>query len=261
MYDQLASVYDYFVNWESRLSYELPFLLRTLTALGPTPTAMHVLDAACGTGQHALALAREGYQVTGTDLFPQMIEIARSHAAAASLPANFQTAAFGSISETLQQAGQFDALLCLGNSLPHVHSWAELEQTLTDFSRLLRPGGLLVTQMRNFDQVMAARNRWMEPQSVEEPDHEWLFFRFYDFEADGRIQFNILSMQREKPGPWQIQHTTTQLLPILSTPYLQALHASGFSQVATFGNMHGDSFDPGRSGDLIITAVKDARSD
>ena len=77
MYDQLASVYDYFVNWESRLSYELPFLLRTLTALGPTPTAMHVLDAACGTGQHALALAREGYQVTGTDLFPQMIEIAR----------------------------------------------------------------------------------------------------------------------------------------------------------------------------------------
>ncbi|MFD4670594.1 class I SAM-dependent methyltransferase [Lentzea sp. NPDC058450] len=37
----------------------------------------HVLDAGCGTGDNALFLASQGHQVTGVDIAPTAIEIAR----------------------------------------------------------------------------------------------------------------------------------------------------------------------------------------
>jgi len=55
------------------------------------------LDAACGTGQHAIALAQAGYQVAGADLFPQMVQLADLNASAADQKIRFKAAGFGSI--------------------------------------------------------------------------------------------------------------------------------------------------------------------
>ncbi|MDY7040920.1 MAG: class I SAM-dependent methyltransferase, partial [Chloroflexota bacterium] len=77
LYDPFSSDYDRFVNWKERLAYELPFIERQLTAVG----ARRVLDAACGTGMHAIALAQRGYEVIGADLSAGMIERARENAA------------------------------------------------------------------------------------------------------------------------------------------------------------------------------------
>ena len=77
LYDSFDD-YDRFVNWERRLAYELPFIEAQLQAAN----ARRVLDVACGTGQHALALARRGYEVVGADLSAAMIERARENAAA-----------------------------------------------------------------------------------------------------------------------------------------------------------------------------------
>ena len=54
----------------------------------------------------------------------------------------------------------------------------------------LRPGGTLLLQNRNFDAVMAEKNRWLGTQSHQEDEQEWLFLRFYDFDPDGLITFN-----------------------------------------------------------------------
>src|SRR5438876_10642564 len=40
-----------------------------------------LLDLACGTGRMALRMAAQGYQVTGVDIVPEMIELARQKAA------------------------------------------------------------------------------------------------------------------------------------------------------------------------------------
>ena len=79
MYDQFSSDYDRFVNWPNRLVVEMPFIERQLQAIaleaaGPA----RVLDAACGTGVHAIALAQRGYRVAGADLSAGMIERAAS---------------------------------------------------------------------------------------------------------------------------------------------------------------------------------------
>jgi SAM-dependent methyltransferase len=214
-----------------------------------------VLDAACGTGQHAIALAQAGYQVAGADLFPQMVQMADLNASAADQKIYFKAAGFGSISTAFAEE-QFQAVLCLGNSLPHVKSSTELQATLLDFAKLLAPGGLALIQQRNFDQIMYSKERQMPPQSHQKGDEEWLFFRFYDFEPSGLIQFNILTLHRKKDQKWQVELNTTTLMPILSEELTKALENAGFGDIQRFGNLKGEAFDPLTSGDLIVLAKR-----
>ena len=44
-----------------------------------------VLELACGTGRVLLPLARQGHQVTGVDISPQMLDMARRKVAAENL--------------------------------------------------------------------------------------------------------------------------------------------------------------------------------
>ena len=256
MYDQLSHDYDRFVNWPGRLSYEMPFLLSQLNAITKQEsTPLRVLDAACGTGQHTIALAKAGMQVAGADMSVEMIKVAQQNAANAGVSPDFQAAGFGSLSATFG-ASHFDALLCLGNSLPHLLTTQDLAAALKDFFACLVPGGLLLIQNRNFNAVLADHNRWMEPQAYTEGKHEWVFQRFYDFEPDGLIRFNIVTLKREKPGDWQASLTSTHLSPQTRQELEQALLTAGFTQIKVFGSLEDVFFDPAKSGNLVILATK-----
>jgi glycine/sarcosine N-methyltransferase len=253
-YDAFSSDYDRFVNWNNRLPFELPFLEKQLASLGAL-AGLRVLDAACGTGMHALALARLGCQVTGADLSHGMVERARANATAAGLPLGFIQAGFGSLSAALSPSS-FDALLCLGNSLPHILTPAELSTALLDFAACLRPGGLLLIQNRNFDAVMNRRERWMEPQNHLEDGVERIFLRLYDYLPDGLIDFHIITLRRELDGHWQQQVNTTRLFPLLHNPLIKSLQDAGFDRITAFGGLNGSPFDPTVSGNLVLSARK-----
>ncbi len=250
MYDEFSSDYDRFVNWPGRLAVEMPFIEAQLRAAG----ARRVLDAACGTGQHALALAKGGYIMVGADLSPQMIERAITNARAQGVPAKFVAAGFGGLRARVGDA--FDAVLCLGNSLPHLLAPADLSAALADFAACLRPGGLLLIQNRNFDRVLARRERWMEPQAHQEGEREWLFLRFYDFEADGLLGFNVVTLQRQGSGDWRQHSAATRLWPQRQEELVAALEASGYVQMSSYGDMTGTPYDAANSGNLVLTARK-----
>lgn len=250
MYDAFSADYDRFVDWEGRLAAEMPFIERQLRTVG----AYHVLDAACGTGMHAIALAKKGYEVVGTDLSAGMIEQARYNAAQVGADVRFEVAGFGELAGILTPTRGFDALLCLGNSLPHVLTPEDLAVALDDFAACLRPGGLLLIQNRNFDAVLADRERWMPPQAHREGEVEWLFLRFYDFEPDGRLTFNVVTLWREGAADWQQRVTSTRLWPQTQSELVKTLNTAGFETITCFGNLKGAPFDIGSSPNLVVTA-------
>lgn len=255
MYDQFSLDYDRFVNWEERLAFELPFIESQLEHLADRGKPLEVLDAACGTGMHAIALARRGFAAVGADLSAPMIERARANAAAAGVTARFEAAGFGRLAAVFGSAA-FDALLCLGNSLPHTQTRTELDAALADFAACLRPGGIVLIQNRNFDQVLAERGRWMEPQAHAENGTEWIFVRFYDFNPDGTITFNILTLRRDAGGAWVQQISATRLRPLIQDELFAALTAAGFADIQSFGGMNGSPFSPAMSGNLVVAARK-----
>jgi SAM-dependent methyltransferase len=254
MYDSFSADYDRFVNWPSRLSVELPFIQQQLQAIRlPGGFAPRVLDAACGTGMHAIALARLGFTVAGADLSEGMIEKARANAQAQEVDVRFEAVGFGGLAEAFGR-DTFDAVFCLGNSLPHLLTAADLSAALTDFAACLSPGGLLLVQNRNFDAVLARQERWMEPQAHREGDQEWLFLRFYNYRPDGLLSFNIIRLHREAQAPWTQSVVETLLYPLRQVELSKALSDSGFGDLNWYGNMAGVSFDPQTSGNLVVSA-------
>ncbi|HDQ70757.1 MAG TPA: class I SAM-dependent methyltransferase [Chloroflexi bacterium] len=249
MYDDFSADYDRFVDWPARLAAELPFIERELQAVG----ASRVLDAACGTGMHTIALAQRGYEVVGADLSAGMVERARANADAADIDVRFETAGFGELARTFAP-GNFDALLCLGNSLPHLLTPESLAAALADFAACLRPDGLLLIQNRNFDAVMARGERWMEPQAYRERETEWLFLRFYDLQPNDKLTFNLMTLRREEAGTWEQHVTSTRLRPLRQAELTASLAEAGFDHVTCYGDMTGAPFDADRSPNLIVTA-------
>ena len=255
MYDTFSVDYDRFVNWPARLGFEMPFLEKQLGGPGRAP---RVPDAACGTGRHAIQLARRGYQASGADLSEGMVQRAQRNAAEAEVSVDFRAVGFGGLAQAFPGQAPLDALLCLGNSLPHVVTPEALAATLADFAACLRPGGLLLVQNRNFDAVMERRERWMEPQAHREDGAEWLFVRFYDYLPDGLINFNILTLRRAEGEGWQQQVSSTQLAPQPFAGLAAALEAAGFEELEAFGGMDGSPFDAHSSGNLVLRALRKA---
>lgn len=96
------------------------------------------LDAATGTGGHALNLARTGIRVTAFDESEEMLTVARRKAQEAELAIDFRLA---SLNERLPfGAEQFDLVTCT-LALCHVPNLAAAVQ---EFARVLRSGGCLL---------------------------------------------------------------------------------------------------------------------
>ena len=250
-YDSFAQEYNSFVNWAERLRVELPFLLNELQRV----SARLVLDVAGATGEHALALAQSGFEVYLADISPAMLEQARRSSQERSIPLHIYQAGFGELRQTFDT--QFDALLCLGNSIPHVLDQTALQRTAADMAAVVKPGGLMIWQLRNFEHVLARQERYMEPQSGGTAQSEWLFIRFYDFILP-YIRFNMLRLHRNPGRPWQQYPEQTLLYPWTCAQVLPLLVAEGWNQPVLYGNLQGEPYAADGSSDLVLVTTRRA---
>lgn len=101
--------------------------------------AGEVLDAACGTGNMTLPLARRGYRVTGCDLSEQMLSAAQEKARAARLPIRF---ARQSLTQ-LALPHPVDAIVCACDGVNYLTTPEQVKAFFRCARANLKPGGLL----------------------------------------------------------------------------------------------------------------------
>lgn len=146
--EDFVDLWDRLVGWDARARSEGTFFIDLLRDSG----ARRVLDAATGTGFHAIALAEAGFDVMAVDGAPTMTAKARENLAERGLDVPCRTADWRRLDQVV--AGPFDAIVCLGNSFGHLFDPADLAATLAQFRDALAPGGLLVIDQRNYDAVL-----------------------------------------------------------------------------------------------------------
>ncbi len=130
MFDRIAPVYD---AMNRVMTVGLDLRWRRLAAASAVRPGDRVLDAACGTGDLALADHRAGaLQVTGLDFSPRMLERARRKAPGLEFVE-------GDMLALPFEDGTFDAAT-VGFGVRNV---ADLELALRELRRVLRPGGRL----------------------------------------------------------------------------------------------------------------------
>jgi SAM-dependent methyltransferase len=251
-YDQLAPVFDVMTDWASRLEVEEPFLLQLLQRVD----AHTVLDAACGSGGHALALAERGYSVAGTDISRVMIKLARSKAADVK-NVSFHVAELGDL---VHRFPPFDVTLCLGNSLPHLLTEADLLGALTDMAASLRPGGLLVLHNLNYDRRWQVRPRWFAVDSGHFQGRQVLVWRFADYQdtPEPRINFHIAVFQESDEGGWSVEVNSTPQRPLFQADLIRLLPAAGLTELNFYGDLTGAPYVSDASPDLVAVAQRPA---
>ena len=257
-YDALGQDYDLMVSWQERLAREDAFFRRVFDE----HAARTVLDAACGTGMHAIAFARAGRECVGADLSPVMVERARQNAREAGVPVRFEVAGFGELERRV--GGTFDAVTCLGNSLPHLLDDSSLRACLSDFAGLLKAGGCLVIQNLNYDRLRREPQRFMRLSSRTDAEGETLFLRIsssapadvgHPESAGESLDFTLVVLKK-RGGRWSQSFHSTPLRALRRGTMESELARAGFSAVKTYGSYGFADFDAPGTNDLVAVAVK-----
>ena len=117
-----------------------------------------ILDLGCGTGNHAIILARRGYLVTGVDRSAEMLVHARRKVQNLPEPVVADRLTFlqGDI-RTLDLARYFDAVLMMFAVLSYQLTNEDVLTALRTVRRHLRPGGLLAADVWYGPAVLSIR--------------------------------------------------------------------------------------------------------
>ena len=245
LYDKLAGSYDLLISWKRRLKRERPFFTRIFKEF----RVRRILDTAAGTGMHAIAFHDWGYHVIGADISEKMVEKAGKNAGTRKI--EFIQAGF---TEPGKIGGMFDAVTCLGNSLPHVLTDEELERSLSSMYDLLLPGGVLIIHNNNYDRILGRGERFMPLAQSKEKGQDYLFLRFFDFHDD-RLVFHVVTLTK-RSGEWQMTEESTAQRALTCDLLTRKLREAGFVEMRIYGGYPDQPFSKTDSDNLIVVAQK-----
>lgn len=99
-----------------------------------------IINYGCGTGCHDLELSRLGYQCTGIDMSPLMIETARKNAEAAGVDIDFSVADI----REYRPRDRYDAVISLFHVMSYQNSNRDIMAAFRAARRALEPGGIFL---------------------------------------------------------------------------------------------------------------------
>ena len=187
-HDRLAN------NWERR--YEKASFRARLVALaecldGEDLSGTGWLDAGCGTGTLSRWLAERGCAVLGVDAAPQMINIAAMLANSRGSHGQLRFQHVETIARLPLDSHSADGILC-SSVLEYV---PDPEACLTEFARVLRPGGILVVSVPNAHSVIR-RTQITCNRVAQLLGKEWVAYLRYSKNQYSRSEFERMLMDR-----------------------------------------------------------------
>lgn len=207
---QLSENWKRFAAPELRVKQTIPLITAVIDRMDVDTKGVRVFDAAAGVGFEAIGLLRNGYLVHLNEIEGTLRDAARAYAKEHDvvLPeAQFSHINWLELDRELQPS-QFDVVLVLGNSLCHLESYKQLALAIRQFHALLREGGVLICDERNFDYI---RKHW--DKIKDDPLNNFRFNQREDrvmylgtrvlgapFEFDDRVIFEYWNVERDADG-------------------------------------------------------------
>ncbi|KAK9300971.1 hypothetical protein QLX08_006470 [Tetragonisca angustula] len=161
-----AKVWEVFIgDKKQRTQNYHDFLVGMLRDTG----CKRILDVACGTGVDSVMLLEEGFEVVSVDASDKMLKYALKARWERRKEEAFdnwviEEANWLTLPRDIRHllGDGFDAVICLGNSFAHMPDTfgdqREQRQALRNFERCVKPGGLLLIDHRNYDDIIETGN-------------------------------------------------------------------------------------------------------
>src|SRR5687768_13945737 len=139
---------NYLTVYQHRDTQEAEQMLTLIEKITGDRKDLRILDLGCGSGRHSLSLAKRGYKnITGIDLSPTLLEVAKQTAQEEGLNIRFEQCDMRQIPADWQ----FDLVINLFTSFGYFETDEENAEVIQGMSKSLVPGGWLVMDFFNSD--------------------------------------------------------------------------------------------------------------
>jgi ubiquinone/menaquinone biosynthesis C-methylase UbiE len=136
-YHKCAKYYD-LIYHDKDYAKECDFLESIFTEFSKKPNS--ILDIGCGTGGHAIHLAKRGYEVSGIDISKEMIEVAKSKIKQKNVKTEFLVSSM----QEFNLNKKFDVCISMFSSINYLLSYNDVKKTFTNIRYHLKEEGLFI---------------------------------------------------------------------------------------------------------------------
>ena len=220
-----------------------------------TPKGGRILDVAAGTGNQALALGKEGYDLRAVEYDEKMLQVLEEKKKQEKVEIKARQ---GDMKEVLTYYPRdfFDTLYCIGNSLVHLTTTAEIEKFLQGAYAVLKTEGTLIIQIINYDRILDQGIKGLPTiKNEQDPKMKAEFVRRYEMIEDSNLMDFHTRLRIEKNGEEIIFEDHTPLLPLRYKELKDLLQKVGFNNLETFSSFTEESYDL-KAQPLIMTGKK-----
>ena len=226
-YEELAEYYLLiFDNWDDSIERQTKVLGPLLASQG-CGTPSKILDCACGIGTQALGLAALGHQVVASDISKAAVDRARREARLRSLDMTFHVSDMTSLEEITVNG--FDIVVAMDNALPHL-SLAQLGQAARAIASKLKPNGLFVASIRDYDALILDRPAIQLPAFYGAPGNRRIVHQIWDW-VDDRRYIVHLYITIESGRAWQANHFVSEYRCLLREELTNLLREARFTDI------------------------------
>jgi SAM-dependent methyltransferase len=230
-YEELADYYHLiFEDWDSSIKRQAGMLKNLLTSEA-TDGPLRILDCACGIGTQAIGLAMSGHQVVASDLCAAAVLRAQAEARNRGLTISFFVSDMTSLRDVTETG--FDVVVAMDNALPHLGT-DQLKQAAKAIASKLRPGGLFLANMRDYDALILKKPPMQAPAFCGEPGNRRIVHQIWDWDAyagegSGYVLHVFITIESEEG--WQSHHFVSTYRCLLRQELTEALNSAGFEDV------------------------------
>jgi SAM-dependent methyltransferase len=229
-YDELAEYYHLiFENWDASIERQAKVLGPLLASQG-CETPSKILDCSCGIGTQTIGLAALGHQVVASDISSRAVARARREAQRRSLDITFHVSDMTSPEEIAEN--NFDAVVSMDNALPHL-SPAQLGQASRAIASKLKPNGLFMASIRDYDALILSRPAIQQPAFYGAPGNRRIAHQVWDW-IDDRRYIVHLYITIESGRGWQAHHFVSEYRSLLREELSNLLREAGFTDIRWF---------------------------
>lgn len=232
---------NYLTVYQHRDTQEAEQMLTLIEKTIKLDKSARILDLGCGSGRHSLSLAKRGYEnITGIDLSPTLLEVAKQTAQEEGLAVRFEQCDMRHI----PKEWQFDVVANLFTSFGYFETDEENAKVINGISNALAQGGWLIMDFFNSNWLrhnLVAHDERILPDGRRLEQTRWI--------ERGRVEKRLLLRSTSEA----VEFVESVRLFSLED-FRKMLSASGLKLQHLFGSYDGSEFNEATSSRLIMFA-------
>lgn len=237
LFDRIAADYDLLLkDWDNDLKEQGRQLDAMIRRFSRKPVRF-ILDCTCGIGTQCIGLAMQGYRVTGSDISRKSVDRARGEASRFDVEINFSVADVRALNSVVTD--QFDCVISCDNSLPALLSESDVRSALRQMYQRLKPSGISVISIRDYEQIFKEKKRFHPRQVHETKTGRTVVFDLWDYPEKDIVVFNVFYLT-ESPAGWAMVTRKMVYRAIYEKAFVAMLAGIGFKDIEIIRELDGE---------------------